>query len=306
MGHPGFGNSFTDLASQFQATQFTTVAVITLWAYDHFLTLVDEIELVWKNKRFSWTKVLFFINRYLPILQCFFIGKQLLPTRRIRMESLLEYIVVLTLSGVLQVIITITIFTMRVYALSHGHPYFRRFLVISIVVSHTALIVFAALNITVPAETLIFGTTMRHAIRFHRGISSFDNSRSFSISKTLYSHGIQYYALILCLRIIAIVGFYTTPLGMELLIPTFVFYVASTMTSRFILSLQREVVNRRTPEETLMKSFPAVAIMNRGAPQAKQSPIELHNLGQLTNIGPSIFVVIDEIEELSTTEQSSS
>ncbi|KAG8798710.1 hypothetical protein FRC18_008565 [Serendipita sp. 400] len=92
MGHPGFGNSFTDLASQFQATQFTTVAVITLWAYDHFLTLVDEIELVWKNKRFSWTKVLFFINRYLPILQCFFIGKQLLPTRRIRMESLLEYV----------------------------------------------------------------------------------------------------------------------------------------------------------------------------------------------------------------------
>ncbi|KAG8810817.1 hypothetical protein FRB91_001639 [Serendipita sp. 411] len=78
------------------------------------------------------------------------------------------------------------------------------------------------------------------------------------------------------------------------------------MTSRFILSLQREVVNRRTPEETLMKSFPAVAIMNRGAPQAKQSPIELHNLGQLTSIGPSIFVVIDEIEELSTTEQSSS
>ncbi|KAG9044069.1 hypothetical protein FS842_001595, partial [Serendipita sp. 407] len=174
---------------------------------------------------------------------------------------------------------------MRVYALSHGHPYFRRFLVISIVVSHTALIVFAALNITVyasniafipqrnlcmllkvvhtwypslicltpvPAETLIFGTTMRHAIRFHRGISSFDNSRSFSISKTLYSHGIQYYALILCLRLITIVGFYTTPLGMELLIPTFVFYVASTMTSRFILSLQREVVNRRTPEETLM------------------------------------------------------
>ncbi|KAG9041640.1 hypothetical protein FS842_002476 [Serendipita sp. 407] len=46
--------------------------------------------------------------------------------------------------------------------------------------------------------------------------------------------------------------------------------------------------------------------MNRGAPQAKQSPIELHNLGQLTSIGPSIFVVIDEIEELSTTEQSSS
>ncbi|KAG8774292.1 hypothetical protein FRC20_001086 [Serendipita sp. 405] len=61
MGFPALGSSITDLASQYRATQFTAVAVITLWAYDYLLTFADEVELVWKKRQFSWTKVLFSI-----------------------------------------------------------------------------------------------------------------------------------------------------------------------------------------------------------------------------------------------------
>ncbi|KAG8769550.1 hypothetical protein FRB91_004034 [Serendipita sp. 411] len=358
MGYPSLGGSFIDLALQFRATQFTAAAVITLWAYDYLLTFLDEIELVWRSRWFSWTKILFCINRYLPILQCFFVGKQLLPTRRIHIESLLEYggihpstletntfiyschaqMVVTTLSGVLQVLITITVFAMRVYTLSHRHPYFQRFLVVSVIVSHTALVVFAALTMKIyipdiilipqtntcmplelvptwypgliclsPAlvETLIFGATMHHAIRFHRGISSLNDSGSFSILKTLYGHGVQYYALIICLRLAAIIGFYTAPPGIQQLLPTFVFYVASTMTSRFILSLQREVVNLQTQEEILVETSPDITFSNRGRPQATQSPMELHNLGSLANRGPPIFLVVDEPDKLSTAEKAS-
>ncbi|KAG8845573.1 hypothetical protein FRB91_001641 [Serendipita sp. 411] len=74
MGFPALGSSITELASQYRATQFTAVAVITLWAYDYLLTFADEVELVWKRRQFSWTKVLFSINRYLPVIHCFFVG----------------------------------------------------------------------------------------------------------------------------------------------------------------------------------------------------------------------------------------
>ncbi|KAG8845572.1 hypothetical protein FRB91_001640 [Serendipita sp. 411] len=235
--------------------------------------------------------------------------------------------VVTTLSGVIQVLITITVFAMRVYTLSHRHPYFQRFLVVSVVVSHTALVVFAALTMKTntcmalelvptwypgliclsPAlvETLIFGATMHHAILFHRGISSLNDSGSFSILKTLYGHGVQYYALIICLRLAAILGFYTMPIGIQLLLPTFVFYVASTMTSRFILSLQREVVNLQNQEESIVETSPDITFSNRGRPHAMQSPMELHNLDQLIRRGPSSFLVVDEADELSTVEKDS-
>ncbi|KAG8812410.1 hypothetical protein FRC19_003150 [Serendipita sp. 401] len=62
MGYPSLGGSFIDLALQFRATQFTAAAVITLWAYDYLLTFLDEIELVWRGRRFSWTKILFCIS----------------------------------------------------------------------------------------------------------------------------------------------------------------------------------------------------------------------------------------------------
>ena len=43
---------------------------VVLLIYDYFLTLSDEVELVW-CKRFSWPKLLFICNRYIPILAMF-------------------------------------------------------------------------------------------------------------------------------------------------------------------------------------------------------------------------------------------
>ncbi|KIJ46419.1 hypothetical protein M422DRAFT_250014 [Sphaerobolus stellatus SS14] len=45
---------------------FATVVSLALLLYDYFLTLGQEIDLVWK-RRFSWGKVLFFIIRYFGI-----------------------------------------------------------------------------------------------------------------------------------------------------------------------------------------------------------------------------------------------
>ncbi|KAG8784177.1 hypothetical protein FRC16_002232 [Serendipita sp. 398] len=88
MGFPALGSSITDLASQYRATQFTAVAVITLWAYDYLLTFADEVELVWKKRQFSWTKVLFSIVG--PHIDLHIKISESLPTRQIHIGSLRE------------------------------------------------------------------------------------------------------------------------------------------------------------------------------------------------------------------------
>ncbi|KAG8774293.1 hypothetical protein FRC20_001087 [Serendipita sp. 405] len=146
---------------------------------------------------------------------------------------------------------------------------------------------------------------MHHAIHFHRGISTVDDSRSFGLLKTLYSHGIQYYTMVICLRLAVILGFYIAPMGMQLLFPIFVFYAASMMTSRFILSLQREMVNLQTAHDSLTKTSPDITFSTHGRSQTTQYPLELRDLDRPTNRGLPIVIVTDERDQFSTTEQSS-
>ncbi|CCO26165.1 hypothetical protein BN14_00182 [Rhizoctonia solani AG-1 IB] len=46
-------------------TQQVTVAGLALMIWDHLVTLRSEIDLVWPAE-FSWVKVLFLLNRYVP------------------------------------------------------------------------------------------------------------------------------------------------------------------------------------------------------------------------------------------------
>ncbi|EGN93844.1 hypothetical protein SERLA73DRAFT_188957, partial [Serpula lacrymans var. lacrymans S7.3] len=52
------------------ASNYTTVAFITILLYDHALTLADEIEFIWKQSM-STGKILFLLNRYIPEIDLF-------------------------------------------------------------------------------------------------------------------------------------------------------------------------------------------------------------------------------------------
>ncbi|KAG8823690.1 hypothetical protein FRC17_009255 [Serendipita sp. 399] len=95
-------------------------------------------------------------------------------------------------------------------------------------------------------ETIIFVATIYYAVRFQREIANVKGARSVGIVKRLYTHGIQYYMLVVLARLGCTLGLYVAPLGFQFLFPTIQFYLTSTMTSRLVLSLQREISDSQT------------------------------------------------------------
>ncbi|KAG8753848.1 hypothetical protein FRC14_005694, partial [Serendipita sp. 396] len=83
-------------------------------------------------------------------------------------------------------------------------------------------------------ETIIFAATIYFAVHFQKEIADLKGARSGGIIKRLHQHGVQYYML------------YVAPIGFQFLFPTIQFYLASTMTSRLVLSLQREILDSRS------------------------------------------------------------
>lgn len=46
------------------SSHYLGVAALTLFGYDIFLTLDDEIKYLWRGSSFTWTDILYFLNRY--------------------------------------------------------------------------------------------------------------------------------------------------------------------------------------------------------------------------------------------------
>ncbi|KAG8867331.1 hypothetical protein FRC20_006069 [Serendipita sp. 405] len=87
-------------------------------------------------------------------------------------------------------------------------------------------------------ESIIFGTTVFQATRVRQGIADVrDARRCFGTLRRLYAQGVQFYLL------------YVAPLGFQFLFPTLRFYITTTLTSHFVLFLQREIVESQLGQE---------------------------------------------------------
>ncbi|KAG8816133.1 hypothetical protein FRC17_000454 [Serendipita sp. 399] len=176
----------------YRVSTYTATAAISLWTYDYVLTVADELELLW-SRNGLFIKSLYLAGRYLPIAGMAFIGN--------------------------------SIFTTRLCAIYFMRRYFRRFLILSLLLSIIALLVFVILNLIhllpdmmwaahvracitpsyhnwsvgasyvtpIFMESLIFFATLFHAFEHKRIDSKVSNSRSGALLHRLYVDGIQYY-----------------------------------------------------------------------------------------------------------------
>ncbi|KAF8836332.1 hypothetical protein BDN67DRAFT_1072023 [Paxillus ammoniavirescens] len=55
------------LLARAQVVKYCRLAPAAIWLFDYFLTLEDEVRLIWRSARFSLVHVLFAVIRYLPV-----------------------------------------------------------------------------------------------------------------------------------------------------------------------------------------------------------------------------------------------
>ncbi|EIW83571.1 hypothetical protein CONPUDRAFT_142245 [Coniophora puteana RWD-64-598 SS2] len=69
-----------DLARGLQVTNFLDVSVCTIFVYDYFINLPDEIKYLWRRREIGWGLVLYILVRYLPFISLpLALSSQLLP-----------------------------------------------------------------------------------------------------------------------------------------------------------------------------------------------------------------------------------
>ncbi|KAG9041540.1 hypothetical protein FS842_002520 [Serendipita sp. 407] len=272
------------LTSQYRATQFVSAAGITLWVYDYLVTFLEEIEFIWGGNVIFWLKVLFLSNRLVPVLGSYFIGQRVCRNPFIVFKPLTSLAScragssMIAINNFLQSFVIHIIFTMRIWTISYTYPRFRIVLVATLIMSEVAATLFTALHITksnpyiiytdvahtclytkpsnnlypilitlsaLVIETVIFGATSFHTFRFRRSIGNVTGARSVGILKRLGSQGAQYYLIVILFRLTTIFALYFAPLGLQSFFPTINFYLTAALTARFVLTLQREIVDSR-------------------------------------------------------------
>ncbi|KAG8770376.1 hypothetical protein FRC20_004035 [Serendipita sp. 405] len=168
-----------------------------------------------------------------------------------------------------------TIFTMRLCTIYVMRPNFRRFLIITLVITLLSYFTFygVALHYLIPSmawnplartcvipnfqtwalgaiyltpifmESVIFFSTVLHSIGYHRELAGLRNRSTDSVLKRFYIDGAQYYGLVLGLRIGSVCVFFLAPLGLQVLFRYLEYLVSSTLTSRYFLSFRRTILN---------------------------------------------------------------
>ncbi|KAG8847491.1 hypothetical protein FRB91_011728 [Serendipita sp. 411] len=243
-------------------------------------------------------------------------------------------------SNILQLFIMHIIFTMRIYTLSNAYTRFQILVVVTLVISLTASTVFAALTIneilpafiyssqfktciyltpnktlypvliTTPSlmlETLIFVATIYHTIQFQRKVSALEGARSVGILKRLLLHGGQFYALVILSRVSIFLSVYTAPLGVQNLVPTCNYFLTSVIISRFVLSLQREIVDSRKPEESgLGMTGPSIMITRTPItfPYSERLFGDSGGGGGNNSFEPETFISMETLGPYSRNEES--
>ncbi|KAG8814380.1 hypothetical protein FRC17_001143, partial [Serendipita sp. 399] len=122
-------------------------------------------------------------------------------------------------------------------------------------------------------ETVILGATLFHSFQFRQTIGNIRGARSVGILTRLSSHGVQYFLIMLLFRLSTILCLYLAPLGIQSFFPTLNFYLTSVLTARFVLSLQREIVDSQTAPPTIVAGGTQITTGHSLTQMPKRSPL---------------------------------
>ncbi|KAJ3514113.1 hypothetical protein NLJ89_g2564 [Agrocybe chaxingu] len=145
-----------DAAAGAQAVNRSSVAALAFLVWDILITTDDEIKLIWP-RMWSYTKCVYFIVRYLPLLvqiSILFIGTELTPYFHFTHHDCFIWQVYQGVAASTIVTAVDTILILRVHALYHGHSTIRRVVIV--------LFVFEIIGIIIGLSLALPGITYDH------------------------------------------------------------------------------------------------------------------------------------------------
>lgn len=253
---------------QQQVIKYCRVAPISIWAFDFFLTLDDEIRLLTRTKRWGLTHVLYVPTRYFPIIGSICAAYNALVTTRpeetcvalYRVAEIILYFGMLTSEGLLLI---------RTLALWHAQNAARKLLIGTYIIVAIIMFVCAVISSTLKfegicGETDASVTTALATQLSHVTVGMFSSAAFFELVVMLYTllyalgwrarpgrytatrlvaaltHGNMLYALSLFVVSIVNITFFVLPLsdGWNGLFITFQGILHGVMASRILFELQ--------------------------------------------------------------------
>ncbi|KIK98972.1 hypothetical protein PAXRUDRAFT_823252 [Paxillus rubicundulus Ve08.2h10] len=265
--------SIRDFSSDFSNTHDTNMVAfvgLTVLVWDHFITIVDEVELIWSRDK-GLVAYLFLINRYLtPLGFIVNLVAFLLPTwgTEVSCKHFVKYEGAMTTIG-------IQIAGLMMFLRIRAMYYNKRAVVWSVML---VFLVWVGVN----AWLLTHGTAVNHALGIHSCSMVFDDSLHRNIAsasawlpltydtlifvlvlnktkpalqqetaghiiRTLYADGIMYYSLIFVINLILTIMIAHAPVGLQNITAQLELLLTVAMMSRITLNLRKQALYGPTP-----------------------------------------------------------
>ncbi|KAF9567978.1 hypothetical protein CPC08DRAFT_757861 [Agrocybe pediades] len=138
-----------DIAAGAQAVNRSSAFLV----WDILITVDDEVQLIWP-RTWSYTKVVYFIVRYLPVLvqiSILFIGTEITPQFHFTPHDCYIWQIYQGVAASMVIAIVDTVLVLRVHALYHGHQIVRRVVAVFYVLEIAGMAV--GLALTLPGIT---------------------------------------------------------------------------------------------------------------------------------------------------------
>ncbi|OCH84999.1 hypothetical protein OBBRIDRAFT_347294 [Obba rivulosa] len=214
---------------------YTYFAALVVAVYEYFLTLGDEISLVWSTQ-WSFTKVLFLVNRYLlfvdgPLLvQANFYHSDLISCITKYRVAMYIFTVGVTIPGVLLAVRTYAIWRSKRVVLYILIFLQIGFLVGGLVVAHEAL----QIHLVIAVLTII---QQRRAAD--------DLPQVSPLVKTLYRDGLVFYLAMLAFSVANLCVMQTAPSALFRLLHLPLRVLHSVLCTRMLLNLRKSVMGKQ-------------------------------------------------------------
>ncbi|CCA75826.1 hypothetical protein PIIN_09814 [Serendipita indica DSM 11827] len=253
---------FLEAAIHFRATDYTALAGFTVWAYDILLTLDEELTLLWSRKGSVLLKTIYILNRYLPILGFGMVVSSHNPILNLAQNP-----------QTVGVIMTTTIFIIRLYSIYVRHPRIQVLLVGIMAASHLTLVVITINMMVVAAKTMYYNPLLRaciadvsrtlggyyivpifvesviafatlyHALAFRQHRTTMRQTPTTAILNALYIDGFWFYLYALCLRVALCLVYWNAASTLVLVLCYLEYGLTSTITSRWFLKFRKLLID---------------------------------------------------------------
>ncbi|PVG03057.1 hypothetical protein CPB86DRAFT_811171 [Serendipita vermifera] len=215
-----------------RASQYTVVAGFVVYAWDFVLTFPDELSYIWVKSRANlFTKFLFFVNRYGPVIGLLPVLHALNPIRKDPLTVnvlILSHTALFTIVGMIIASLNRTMFYIHAFRSCIGTPEPLN----------------GGLYLTpMVIESLVLILTLLHAVRYHRQRQDLVGSTAAgAILQALYVDGCLYYLIVFSLRLATTLVYYIEANALVLLLPYLEYALTSTITSRWFISLRKTLI----------------------------------------------------------------